>query len=520
MLRANLYVALALCWFSAESATAAVAPILKLDCQTARPCQGVSLRGTGFAANESLPVRLCSTTTIVPGVSCLRSTWGRPYPIAPAYSGKCVTIGTTTTTATGDLSQTCRIPGNLPPGSYQLQVGGANVPLIVRADWPQLGGDQAHRGAIVDETILDASTVGAVRQAWSVQLTGDLVAQAIEKDGILVAASTSGKLAALDPANGHPLWTFQTTGASRLVGSPAAHGDSICVAAEDGAVYVLSLGKGELLWKASVPAAVTGSVTAGNGFYIPASNGRVYAFPATCKSASCAPLWNVAAPAAITGAATIVNELLYVGTTRGDLVAFNLAECSLGPAACAPCIATNLGAPISGTAASFVDDPRFNVLFVAAGRTACAFHPYAKAKVSPTTPVLKGLTQGAITSSPAFDTRPVPGKRGSSRFTYVGDETARLYCFRVEEANISSGAKPQWTFQASGPVRGAMVLANGVLFAVSEDGYLYALDIVRGTLLLKAALSAPSTGSPMVVNGTIFVGDSKGVLHAFQRAGQ
>jgi hypothetical protein len=80
MFRSILYVPIALfgCARLAGLAAAAAAPTLELDCQTARPCQNISLRGTGFAANETLPVRLCSTSTIVPGVNCIRSTWGVP----------------------------------------------------------------------------------------------------------------------------------------------------------------------------------------------------------------------------------------------------------------------------------------------------------------------------------------------------------------------------------------------------------------------------------------------------------
>src|SRR5262245_16117723 len=53
-----------------------------------------------------------------------------------------------------------------------------------------------------------------------------------------------------------------------------------------------------------------------------------------------------------------------------------------------------------------------------------------------------------------------------------------------------------WTFQTGGPVRSSPVVADGSLFVGSHDGHLYALDPASGRLRWRTALDAPVIGSP------------------------
>ena len=43
----------------------------------------------------------------------------------------------------------------------------------------------------------------------------------------------------------------------------------------------------------------------------------------------------------------------------------------------------------------------------------------------------------------------------------------------------------QWTWQTEGPVRFAPAIANGRVYAVSDDGHLYCLDAGDGRLIQK-----------------------------------
>ena len=92
----------------------------------------------------------------------------------------------------------------------------------------------------------------------------------------------------------------------------------------------------------------------------------------------------------------------------------------------------------------------------------------------------------------------------------------------------------KWRFYADGPVRFAPVAGKGKIYFASDDGYLYCLDAIKGTLVWKfyggpshrkvigneRLISGwPARGAPVLANGTIYfaagIWPSMGVcLHA------
>lgn len=110
---------------------------------------------------------------------------------------------------------------------------------------------------------------------------------------------------------------------------------------------------------------------------------------------------------------------------------------------------------------------------------------------------------------------------GFNNFAYVpstwrdadtGLETGRITAF-------DDTGKLVWTFDAKGPIRRAPVIGNNEdVYAVSEDGRLYAMSPLSGNVLWYyqpdvvgfANPTAPSLG----VDGVLWFGDSRGYLHA------
>ncbi len=79
---------------------------------------------------------------------------------------------------------------------------------------------------------------------------------------------------------------------------------------------------------------------------------------------------------------------------------------------------------------------------------------------------------------------------------------------------------PIWTFTTGGAVSGAPALANGVVYVVSADHLLYALDANTGAKLWSANLGAAATSSsPVVAGNVLYIGTDGGDLLAFDPSG-
>lgn len=75
-----------------------------------------------------------------------------------------------------------------------------------------------------------------------------------------------------------------------------------------------------------------------------------------------------------------------------------------------------------------------------------------------------------------------------------------------------------WRYEAGAPVSAAPTVADGTLYAGSDDGWLHALNTDRGERLWRSATGGV-TGSPLAVNdGAVYVASADGYLYAFEAA--
>jgi hypothetical protein len=82
---------------------------------------------------------------------------------------------------------------------------------------------------------------------------------------------------------------------------------------------------------------------------------------------------------------------------------------------------------------------------------------------------------------------------------YVGSDDSNVYAL-----NASTGAK-LWTYTTTSSVESVPAVANGVVYIGSTDGNMYALNASTGAKLWS---STAASGTPAVVNGTLYVGGS------------
>jgi len=74
--------------------------------------------------------------------------------------------------------------------------------------------------------------------------------------------------------------------------------------------------------------------------------------------------------------------------------------------------------------------------------------------------------------------------------------------FNVYALNATSGAK-LWAFPTGGTVDSSPAVANGVVYVGSNDGNLYALYANNGTKLWNYTTGGPGASSPAVANGVV-----------------
>jgi outer membrane protein assembly factor BamB len=155
-------------------------------------------------------------------------------------------------------------------------------------------------------------------------------------DGVLYAASTDGKLVAVDAASGKTLWSksSRTHGwfgwgdkkrkDAQYAGGPAVSGDLLAVGTLDGHVYAANAKDGSPHWEAEVSSEVLASpVIVGDMVVVRTGDGRVYALDATSGQRrwvydqGSVPLLSLRG----NGPMLAANGVLFFGSDDGKLVA-------------------------------------------------------------------------------------------------------------------------------------------------------------------------------------------------------
>jgi len=105
---------------------------------------------------------------------------------------------------------------------------------------------------------------------------------------------------------------------------------------------------------------------------------------------------------------------------------------------------------------------------------------------------------------------------------YVGDYAGRVYCLRADDG------KTLWTFQAGGPVKGAIAYDRGRIFFGAYDGRLYALRARDGKLIWRAQSNRDWFGghgqfysTPSIAYSRVYLGSTDGHVYSYgERSGK
>ncbi len=98
------------------------------------------------------------------------------------------------------------------------------------------------------------------------------------------------------------------------------------------------------------------------------------------------------------------------------------------------------------------------------------------------------------------------------RQVLVGADDGALYAVGI------TGGIPLWSFRTGGPIKGKIAIdADGICFAGSCDGYLYALEAGLGQLRWKRRLGHHLLASPLIYHNLVVMGSSTGHVVALER---
>jgi outer membrane protein assembly factor BamB len=440
------------------------------------PGAGATVTGSGFAPGEHVAIALGGTS-----------------------------LGTVSIGGSGNLPATAvTIPATAPFGPTGVTVTGqtsgktANAAIDISNAWPQFGDGERHQNNEPnDPTLFNIISPGGgifLHPAWMYQSGSVIDGSPVVARGVAYAATTAGSVVALDVHNGAPFWTWTHPGGSgKIVGTPAldmVH-HLLFVTANNGTLYAVNAATGSLAWSRHIGGLLSSPVFANGTVFLTTQNASASEVEAIADSDT--PLWSQTLGSAthVTPAVDAARRVVVVGQSDGRLAAFGASRGRRiwsvptgGAITASPSVI--LGTVFVGTAS--------NELLAVNESTGQVKWTYQ--------------TQGAVNATPTLTNQFVPAKAWT---VYDGDSTGRVYALTA-----SNGAF-QFSFGLfKGPVTGVATVRS-VLFAETQYGRVAAARSRTGLVL---DTGSKLSSSPVVLDGTLYVGMEDGHVDAFTTFGQ
>ncbi len=425
----------------AAAQTVALAPL------AGHPTQAVTLSGSGFANSEAVDIYIDTTDTLLLVAS-----------------------------PTGTLSGAITIPATAQPGPHYITAIGrrsgdaAQKPFNVTTPWAQLSFGAAGQNNNIYENTISPSNVATLGLRWSTTNANNAGATPAISNGHVFVSTTAG-LQALSTATGAVLWTALP--GSSFFSSPSVPGNAVYVSDYASNMYALNFTTGAVTWTTTVGSYTLGSpVYAAGMVYIGCGDHKLYALSAATGKIA----WTYTTGSNIDASPSVVAGVVYVGSEDHSLYALNATTGALlwsyatgSEIEATPAVANGLVYVAS-------DDGKIYALRVAG---------------SP----IDSLPAGSLVWSNTGVTFAAPAV--ADGMVFYGLNT--LYA-----ANARTGAVA-WSFAPDTQLRGHVLVANGVVYATSTSGQLYALAESTGAELGHAQTGSPFTGGAAIADGVIYV---------------
>ena len=92
---------------------------------------------------------------------------------------------------------------------------------------------------------------------------------------------------------------------------------------------------------------------------------------------------------------------------------------------------------------------------------------------------------------------------------FLGDQAGTVYSFRTYDGHLN------WTFQASGAVKGGVAFAHNKIYFGDYGGHVYAVGAADGQEIWSAGGGGTFYSTPAVAFGRVYIGNTSGAVDAF-----
>jgi outer membrane protein assembly factor BamB len=448
---------------------AAAGPRLRLSVVQAAPGSTIYASGSGFRSGEtvrlSLPGDLLATATAGGGGGFSR----KAVPVPATYD-----FGLSAITAAG-------------AASHRL----ATAALYVTGPWPEAGHDPGRTSDQPNDRVLSEEVTPGkqyrMKPYWVYAASAPIDSSPAVVSQLAFAGDSAGTLTAVHILTGALAWTASPGGAvdSSPAVDPAA--GLVVAGSSNDTVSAYAEHTGKRAWTITTGGPVTSSPLIYHGVvYVGSADHKLYAINEQTGSVR----WTATVPGAIGGSPAFdsATSTLVVGDGSGSVTAFRLGG----------------GAPSRRWHAS-VGGAVKNSPVIARGRV---FIGAANGVVSSFS-----VTTGTHNWSTSVGKTSITGPMAyQSSHLYVGAANGSLTALHV-----GNGSR-MWSEPLAGPVTGISV-TGGMLFTESSDGTVSGLRI-GGEVVWLAKTGAGLSGSPVIMDNSVFVGAEDRGLYCFTPFGE
>jgi outer membrane protein assembly factor BamB len=92
---------------------------------------------------------------------------------------------------------------------------------------------------------------------------------------------------------------------------------------------------------------------------------------------------------------------------------------------------------------------------------------------------------------------------------FLGDQGGTVYSFRTYDGHLN------WTFHASGSVKGGVAFAHNTIYFGDYGGHVYAVNAANGGEVWSAGAGGTIYSTPAVAFGRVYLGSTGGAVYAF-----
>lgn len=351
-----------------------------------------------------------------------------------------------------------------------VQEGKGEGPVQGQRNWPIFRGGPEQIG-VAAGTLPDKLEV-----LWRFQAKDGFESAVAIADSVVYAGCYDGHLYALDLKTGQVKWKYK---AGPIKAPPGYHRNVVYVGDEEGVFHAVDAATGKKRWTFETRGEITaGANFAGDSVLIGSYDSTLY-----CLSTEGKLQWKVKTEGPVNGSPTVAGKFTFVAGCDSQLRVIDLDKGI-------EVRAIDLGGQAAATPAVIGDR-----LYVGTMSNQMLAIDWKKGKQLWS---FEDEEEGQAFFASAAVT---------DKLVIVGSRGRRVHAFKRDDG------KPAWTFPTRNKVDASPVVVGQRVYAPSNDGKLYVLELQTGKEIQKLELGRSMVASPAVAEGLLVIGTTDGLLY-------